>query len=116
MTWDEQPIQPAQAPPPAPMKIGGFRRGIVVGTMALGLLALGGAAVVSAADPSASPSPSATTTQPSATQPAATDAPSSTARPKGDCPTTERAATAAVRAGRRTHRRIASPDASGSNT
>jgi hypothetical protein len=82
MNWDDQPPQPAQPPPP-PTRIGGFRRSIVVGTMALGLLVLGGAAAVSAADPSASPLPSATTTQPA--NPGSDD-PSSTARPKGDCP------------------------------
>lgn len=80
MNWDDQPVPPAQ-PPPAPTRIGGFRRSIVVGTMALALLALGGVAAVSAADPSASPAPSATTTEPSAT-----DDPGTTARPKRDCP------------------------------
>ncbi len=83
MNWDDQPAQPAQPPPPAPTRIGGFRRSIVVGTMALGLLVLGGVAAVSAADPSASPSPSATTGEPSNP---GTDDPSSTARPKRDCP------------------------------
>ena len=82
MNWDDQPIQPSE-PPPAPTRFGGFRRSIVVGTMAMGLLALGGVAAVSAADPS----PGAPTTQPSASDaPSATDAPASTAKPKGDCP------------------------------
>jgi hypothetical protein len=82
MNWDDPNLQPAE-PPPASTRIGGFRRSIVVGTMAIGLLALGGVAAVSAADPSASPS----TTAPSATDaPSATETPASTARPKGDCP------------------------------
>ena len=82
MNWDDQPPLSAE-PPPAATRIGGFRRGIVIGTLSLGLLALGGVAAVSAADPSISPSPSATTTQPADP---GTDDPSATARPKGDCP------------------------------
>jgi len=82
MNWDDQPTQPPQ-PPAEPARIGGFRRGIVIGAMTLGLLVLGGAAAVSAADPSVSPSPSATATQPVSP---GTEDPSATARPKGDCP------------------------------
>ena len=87
MNWNDEPAQSAESPPassgpaPAPTGIGGLRRSIVVGTLALGLLALGGVAAVSAADPSVSPAPSATTTAPSAT-----DAPLSTAHPRGNCP------------------------------
>jgi hypothetical protein len=79
MNWDDQPIQPAQPLPPA-TRLGGFRRSIVIGTMAIGLLALGGVAAVSAADPSPSPDPNATA------QPSASDAPASSAHRKGDCP------------------------------
>jgi hypothetical protein len=82
MNGNDQPPQSAE-PPPAAARVGGFRRGIVIGTLSLGLLALGGVAAVSAADPSVPPSPSATTSQPANP---GTDDPSATARPKGDCP------------------------------
>jgi hypothetical protein len=82
MTWDDQPIQPAQPPPPQATRVGGLHRGAVVGTMALALLALGGVAAVSAADPSALPTARSTTTEQS--DEGAGD--QSTGRVKGDCP------------------------------
>ena len=69
---------------PAPVRIGGGRRGLATAVLAAGLLVIGGVAAVSAADSSASPAPDATS------QPAN---PGSSAQPddnsgheRGDCP------------------------------
>jgi hypothetical protein len=86
MSWDElpaQPVQPAEPAPPTSPRIGGPRKGMLVGAMALTLLAVGGVAAVSAADPSASPAPDATS-QPA--DPGSSAQPDGTDNMKGDCP------------------------------
>ena len=86
MTWDELPAQPestAQPQPPTSPRIGGPRKGMLIGAMALTLLVVGGVAAVSAADPSASPDPGATM-EPA--DPGATAQPDRAGHEKGDCP------------------------------
>jgi hypothetical protein len=86
MSWEELPAHPelpAQPPAPTSPRVGGPRKGLLVGAMALTLLAVGGVAAVSAADPSASPEPNATS-QPA--DPGATAQPDGTDHVKGDCP------------------------------
>lgn len=86
MSWDELPAlpaQPAQPSPPTSPRVGGPRKGMLVGAMALTLLAVGGVAAVSAADPSASPAPNGTS-EPA--DPGASAQPDGTDRQKGDCP------------------------------
>ena len=86
MPWNKLPAQPAPPAPPSPPtspRIGGPRKGMLFGAMALTLLALGGVAAVSAADPSASPAPDATG-EPA--DPGSSAQPDRTDHVKGDCP------------------------------
>jgi hypothetical protein len=100
MSWHHNPAEtsdhnPAVTPAtrtPRSSALGGIRRGIATGLLAVGLLVVGGVAVVSAADPSGAPS--ATTLPSGGTGDTNGVAPDGTGRPghaangaaRGDCP------------------------------
>lgn len=95
MTWNDQPVQPAQPSAPAPVPSGRAglspARRVATLLLALGLLAVGGGAVAFAADPSASPDPAATTQPSTGGANGSTTAPSTNGQApadhaRGDCP------------------------------